>query len=151
MATQKLDYGRSPLNAWVVRAESVRRRLPRAFKNWKRILLALTCTAIVLAAGLVLLVAWLTWLERPRKVADIPGPTPGERPLELSYGRHGDLALSRWGGPTVTLADYYGDLNVANVHWPATDRVVITMSDGSTLQFAVGWSGTPPTTPPRPR
>jgi hypothetical protein len=146
MATQRLDYGPSRLTPWIVRAEQGLRLLGRDLKNWKRIIADLACLLIVLAAVLVLLVAWVTWLQGPRKIADIPGPTPTDRPLELWYGNHGNLELSRWGGPSVTVADYYGDVSVANVRWPASDRVVLTMGDGSTLEFAVGWRFTPPAT-----
>jgi hypothetical protein len=144
MATERLDYGTSRWTPWIVRAETVLRLLGRDLTEWKRILRTLAAAAIILAAGVILLVAWLTWLHAPRKIAEIPGPTPAERPLELWYGNHGDLALSRWGGPTVTIRDYYGDVDVATVRWPTAERVVLTMRDGSTLEFAVGWRATPP-------
>jgi len=150
LASPRLDYGSSRFSPWIVRAEIVLGLLARdvksGWRNWKRIALALTAVAIVLAAVVVLLAAGLSWLHAPRKIADIPGPSPAERPLEFWYGHSGDLMLSRWGGPTITMADYYGDLKVARVHWPAADRVIITMSDGSTLQYSIGWFATPPTT-----
>ena len=137
-----LEYGSSPLKAWVRRAEYALGFLAGLLQNWKRIVLALLLVTIVLAASLVLLAMWL---DRPRKIAEVPGALPGTPPYELWYGNHGNLSLGRLGGPSITRADYYGNLEVTQTHWPTRDRVVLTMADGTKLEIAIGFTITPST------
>jgi hypothetical protein len=109
-------------------------------RNWKNLLIAVLLAAVCVLGFLYVIGAQRVWYSTPRKVADVPGPAGSDRAYELQYAPDGDLVLRPvQGNPVVTHFDYYGDTNVVKVHWPATDRVEITMRDGTLIRINVGF------------